>query len=335
MPLAPLPPERRRPPHLGGFTAALFAAPLAVAACGDDGGGGSGGTDGSGGTTSGATGGSDTGTAGGTASGTTGGAGGLGGLVTFTYYTADAETPDPALGFAGGYREGGMGSLWDFYAVQAFQRTFPAPPSDEDTVVDEEIPVPFDWGKTSDWVTAGGGIKLASGEALALACLLPAEDYPVYVAEDSVNLAAACKPDPAAFVPAAPYDLTLYGGDAFEDVLLSGVVRTPPALTVTAPDLSVYNLQVSASEDLEVTWTGEGEAESWVTLRLWDQFGYVLTAHPADDGAFTVPATELQKLTAGPAWITVARERAHDLSFAAGQVTVVTRYETWGYLDLI
>ncbi|RMH00114.1 MAG: hypothetical protein D6705_01435 [Deltaproteobacteria bacterium] len=308
------------------------------AGCGDDGGGDA--TDG--GTTASSTAGTDTsatdagtaGTATTAATGTTTGGGEVGGLLTVTYYLPDAVETEPALGMAGGLRMGGITGIRDFYAVVAFQLTFPTAPSDPDTIEDNEIPVPFSWGQPTDWVAAGNGIKLESGDTSALACLLYVDDdFPVYVAESSDLLDPACAPDPAAFLPETAYDLVVYGGDAFEDARIEGLVSTPPTIEVTGPDLSTYDLPVDTSTDLEITWT-PGDGADRIVIRVWDQFGRMLTAHAADDGSFTLPADRLGGLTEGPGYLTVARERETTVPLPVGSLDVVTRTEVWGYVDL-
>ncbi len=276
----------------------------------------------------------DTGTAGtATAASGTGGNQNAGGLLTFTYYEPDALDPNPALGLAGGLRTGGVNGLVDFFAVYALQLTFPSPPADPDTVEENEIPVPFDWGAPADWVAAGNAMKLEAGDLSALACLLRVDDdYPVYAAEKSDLLDPACAPDPAAFAPQTTYDLLVYGGDAFDDVRFDGVVVTPEHIEVAAPDLSVFDLPLDKTQDLSVTWTaGAGDR---VVIRVWDQYGRMVTAHATDDGSFAIPAQNLAALADGPGYLTVAREMAATVTLPIGPLDVVTRTEIWGYVDL-
>ncbi len=321
------------PSRLRSTIAALLLVP---AACGDDGGGaGTGGTQ----TETGASGsGTDTGTASSSgtataASGTGGNEEGAGGLLTFTYYEPDALDPNPALGLAGGLRTGGVTRVEDFFAVYALQLTFPSPPADPDTVEENEIPVPFDWGAPADWVAAGNAMKLEAGDVSALACLLRVDDdYPVYAAEKSDLLDPACTPDPAAFTPQTAYDLLVYGGDVFDDVRIEGGIVTPEHIEVSAPDLTVFDVPLDKTQDLSVTWTaGAGDR---VVIRVWDQYGRMVTAHATDDGSFTIPAQNLATLADGPGYLTVAREMAATVTLPIGPLDVVTRTEIWGYVDL-
>ncbi len=327
-------PRSRFRPRLAPCRLAAIASLVVPLGCsGDDGQASGTGTGGPTGTDTGtAVGSSDTGTASG--GNTTGGSDEVGGLLTFTYYLPDASDPEPALGFAAGLRAGGIVGIADFYAVYALQRTFPAPPEDPDTVVDDAIPVPFDWGSPDDWVAAGNGIKLSAGDTEALACLLQVDgEYPVYAAEASDLLDPSCAPDPSAFLPETTYALVVYGGGAFEDVRLDGIVSTPPLIEVTEPDLSTYNRPLDLSQDLAVAWTA-GDGTDRIVIRVFDQFGRTITAHAADDGAFTIPAADLASLSVGPGFVTVARERTARAPLPVGTLDVVTRTELWGYVDL-
>ncbi|MEZ4381792.1 MAG: hypothetical protein R3A79_10600 [Nannocystaceae bacterium] len=261
--------------------------------------------------------------------------GDLRGLIDFTYAPADALIDEPLLGIAGAYRMEAL-ALDNLYALVGLQLNLPAAPEALDTVV-EYAPLPFDWGKADTWIAAGNGIRLSPpAGADGLACLtLADDDYPLYLAADSAALDPECAPDPAAWIPASPYDLEIYGGDLFDDALLRGVVTTPAELVVSAPALDVFDLPIDPGAALDVAWEAGDDAEARVVIRLWDQYGQGVVAAAADDGAFSIPAANLAALSAGPGFLTVARERAHTINFSAGQLRVITRYERWGYVDIL
>lgn len=259
----------------------------------------------------------------------------MSGLLTFTFNPADASGTADGLGLAGAWRSGGFGDLDDFWSVFALQRTFPRAPADADTVRADGIPEPFEWGLLSSWTIAGTAMKLVSGDVEALACRISVDEgYPVYVASSSAMSDPACAPDPADFVPGSSYDLVVYGGDAFADALATAAISAPAALEITSPDAAIYDVDVDSTADLEIAWTGDADG-SMVVIRLWDQYGTLVTATANDDGSFTLPAAELSALTLGPAWLTVARERAADLVLPETQIRVVARYEAWAYLELV
>ena len=81
-------------------------------------------------------------------------------------------------------------------------------------------------------------------------------------------------------------------------------------------------------------WSGDADG-SRLVIRLWDQYGALLTATAADDGSYTLPTAELGTLAPGPAWLTVARENVAEVPLPETTVHVVVRYEAWAYLELI
>jgi hypothetical protein len=280
----------------------------------------------------------DTGsTSGGTGEGTTGGepGGDLRGLVDFTYIPADAAVDEPLVGIAGAYRMEAL-AVDNLYALVGLQLHLPGAPEALDTIV-EYAPLPFEWGKADTWIAAGNGIRLSAPEVSdGLACLTMADgDYPLYLAADSAALDPACAPDPASWLPGSAYDLAIYGGELFDDALFSGLVSTPAELVISAPDLDVFDLPIDTKGALDLAWEAGSDAEARVVIRVWDQYGQGLVAAAADDGAFSIPAANLAAFSAGPGFITVARERAHTINFSAGQLRVITRYERWGYVDLL
>ncbi len=260
--------------------------------------------------------------------------GDLRGLVNFIYYPADAAVDQALLGVAGAYRMEEF-AFDDIYALAGLQLHQPMPPAVVDSV-EEFAPLPFEWGPSSSWIAAGNGIRLArSGGGVGLACLTLADDaYPLYLAAESDAFDPACAPDPAAWVPETDYNLALYGGELFEDEILAGV-RTPAVLSVSAPDLSVYNLVVDTTSDLKLAWVAGEDPAAQIIIRVWDQYGQGLVVKASDDGEFTVPAANLAAISGGPGFVTLARERRHTISFSAGSVRALTRYEVWGYVDFI
>ena len=261
---------------------------------------------------------------------------GLRAHLDFTLLAPDALDPAPLLGMAGAYHRVGLATD-DVYALQALQLSLPRPPAAPDTI-EEHPPTPYPWGLAADWVSAGTAIKLVHPDVGdALACRRLADDaYPVYLAEAAAGAPPECAPDPARWLPDADYQLVLYGGDAFEDRVITGRVSTPPALVVTAPDLLVYDLAVDTAADLAFTWEpGDPDAGDRIVIQIWDQYDQLVSVHAADDGAFTVPAARLAALSGGLGFVTVARERVRDVPFVGGAVRVITRYQAWGYIDLV
>ncbi len=269
-----------------------------------------------------------------TTEGSTGEPGGdLRGLVNFIYYPADAATDEALLGVAGAYRMEEF-AFDDIYALAGLQLHQPVPPATVDSL-EEFAPTPFEWGFASSWIAAGNGIGLGRSEGVGLACLTMADDsYPLYLAAESDAFDPACAPDPAVWVPEAEYTLALYGGELFDDEIVEGV-RTPAVLSVSAPDLSVYNLEVDSKTGLDLAWVAGDDPAARIIIRVWDQYGQGLVATASDDGDFTVPAANLAALSGGPGYVTIARELRHTINFSAGSVRVLTRYEVWGYVDFI
>lgn len=274
----------------------------------------------------------------------TGGPGGTGGpdievgpnfgLLSFTYYPATASGLPEELGMAGAWRTAAF-TTDDFYAVQAWSMHLPPPPAKADTLENNMIPAPYEWGKKDTWVTSGNAIKLRKDGAESVACLAVVDaTYPVYVSDDAEGFDPACAPDPTRWTPGA-YDLVAFGGETWDDVVLPGAVVAPAALTVTGPLVEESLHPVDRASDLAIAWDADGAPEDRVVIRLIDTFGQTLTAHAADDGSFTIPAAELGKLTPGPATLTIARERIHDIGLPAGTLRVAVRYEVWTDPDLL
>lgn len=255
------------------------------------------------------------------------------GLLTFTFYPADASPSPAQLGMAGAWRTEPF-TTDDFYAVRSLALYFPAPPAEADTLEVHELSA-YDWGKADAWVTLGNGLRLTSADADALACLQVLEDsYPVYLSDDAAFFDKACAPDPAQWQPATAYDLTAYGGEAFADQTREAAITTPGELVVTAPAVDVFDFPLEQAKGLEIKWGADDDPDDRIIIRMWDQFGRQLVVHASDDGSYTIAAAELTKLAAGPATLTVARERSRELGLAAGNLRVVARTELWAYPDL-
>lgn len=263
-------------------------------------------------------------------------------VLTVTFTAAHPLSDGDAVGMAGGYRieEVGWDGREDLYSPVAYQLAFEAPPETPDTLV-SAAPVPvFDWGLIDDWRTAGNGMKLRQGEGgpELLACLVPAGNvtgtYPVYRSSGAAGVAAECQPSPGSWAASTVYDVVLYGGELFEDNVLPERVTTPPALVVTAPDLSTFDAPLPVDQDLSITWEAGDDPEARVIIRVIDQNANAITVHAADDGDFTIPSAELAGLTLGPVDLVIARERSDRVQFTNGGLTVLSRYERWGFFDL-
>ena len=263
------------------------------------------------------------------------------GILTVTFTPANPHVDHDVVGLAGAYRstEVGWDDTLDLYSPLAYLLAFPAPPDDLDTLVPAQ-PVPvFDWGDDDDWLVAGNGMKLRAGEdgPELLACLLAAGNqgqYPVYRSSAAMGVPAECNPAATAWSSATVYDVVAYGGDLFEDNVLPARVTTPPELVVTGPDLDGFETQLPADEDLVVTWEAGDDPEARIVIRVVDADTNVITVSAADDGEFTIPAAELGALTLGPLDLLVARERTDRVQLTAGGLTVLTRFERWGFFDL-
>lgn len=256
------------------------------------------------------------------------------GVLTFTRYPADASGAPELLGLAAAWRTE-PSATDDFYAVRAFDQFFPPAPADVDALV-RSAPAVYDWGRPDAWVTLGNGVRLAGGAGEdPLACLqVYRGEYPLYLADAAEFIDPACAPDPARWQAGTAYDLVVYGGDMFEDSDVPGAVVTPTALAVTAPDLATFDFPLDRTRDLELAWEPGDPDHERVVVRLWDRDGVMLTAHAADDGAYTIPAAELAALATGAVTLTVARERVADLGLLPGRLRVVARHELWAYPDL-
>lgn len=263
------------------------------------------------------------------------------GILTVTFTPANAHVDHDVVGLAGAYRnaEVGWDDTLDLYSPLAYLLAFPPPPDDLDTLV-PAAPVPvFDWGDDEDWLAAGNGMKLrqSGGGPQLLACLLAAGNqgqYPVYRSSAAMGVAAACNPEASAWSSATTYDVVAYGGDLFEDNTLPDRVTTPPELVVTAPDLGGFEAPLAADEDLVITWEAGDDPDARIVIRVVDADTNVITVTADDDGEFSIPAAELGALTLGPLDLLVARERTDRVQLTAGGLTVLTRFERWGFFDL-
>jgi len=259
-------------------------------------------------------------------------------VLTVTFTPQNSLSGGDVLGMAGGYRiaEVGWVGSEDLYSPVAYQLAFPTPPETADTLLPAE-PVPvFEWGDDEDWLLAGNGMKLRGGEdgPEILACLLTSGDYPLYRTSTAMGVPAECAPDSASWSPATTYDVVLYGGELFEDNVLLERITTPPALSVTAPDLSVFNAGVPQDQDLAIAWSAGDDPEARIIIRVIDDNDNVITVHAADDGDYVIPAAELGALVTGPLDLSIARERTDRVQFTDGGLTVLSRTEHWGFFDL-
>lgn len=255
------------------------------------------------------------------------------GVLTFTLYPADASGSPEQLGMAGAWRTEAA-TTDDFFAVRSLGLFFPLAPNDPDTL-EVHDPATYEWGKAETWVALGNGVRLRGDGGDALACLqLVKTSFPVYLSDSVEFLDPACAPDPARWQPGATYDLVSYGGEEFADQSRAGAVTTPTALTLTSPAIDEFDFPLEKTKDLQLAWTADGGEGDRVVIRVWDQFGRQIVVHAADDGSQDIPAAELDKLAAGPATLTIAREHVSELGLEPGNLRVVARHETWAYPDL-
>lgn len=284
------------------------------------------------------------------------GEGDVRGILTFTLYPADAITNEDIVGMAGAYRDiadnpdHDFSTIDDFFALWGLSTAFPPPPAEEDGLQHDGLLPDFDWGAPTDWLLAGNAMKLRLPDSAAHACLLyrggspqvafpPGSDmmvpnYPIYASSYSSLQPEGCSPEAATWLPDTEYDLVLYGGELFEDNSLTGQVHTPPVFEITAPNFDEYQRPVDSMVDLEIAWSGEGNPDNRIVIRVWDMFGRTFSIHADDDGSYVIPAADLQMLELGPITVTVARENIENVPFTDGVVKVTTRYEVWGYFDL-
>ena len=263
------------------------------------------------------------------------------GVLTVAFTPAHALVDHDVVGLAGAYRSAEVGweGAEDLYSPIAYQLAFPTPPDELDTLVPAEPMPVFDWGDEDDWLVAGNGMKLRQGEGgpELLACLLVAGNqgqYPVYRSSAAMGVAEECSPAATAWSSATTYDVVLYGGDLFEDNVLLERVTTPPELVVTAPDLADFDAPLPADQDLTIAWETGDDPYARIVIRVIDADTNVITVSAADDGEFTIPAAELGALTLGALELLVARERTDRVQFTDGGLTVLTRFERWGFFDL-
>ncbi|WAS92137.1 hypothetical protein [Nannocystis punicea] len=257
------------------------------------------------------------------------------GLLNFTFYPETAGGLPAELGMAGAWRTEPF-TTDDFFAVQAWGMHLPPPPEEANTVVNNSIPAPYDWGKDETWITGGNALKLRGAAGESLACLVLVQDtFPVYFSDDAEFFDPLCAPDPAKWVADDAYDVIAFGGEGKDDIVLPAAVTAPPALTVTAPDVATSLFEHDRATDLDIDWEANGGQANRVVIRLIDTYGQMLTAHAVDDGSFTIPSAELTKLAPGPATLTISREQSFDLGLPDGDLRVVLRYEVWADPDLI
>ena len=99
-------------------------------------------------------------------------------------------------------------------------------------------------------------------------------------------------------------------------------------------DLDEFDAPLPVDQDLVITWEPGDDPEARIIIRVVDTDTNVITVNAVDDGDFTIPAAELAALTVGPMDLVIARERTDRVQFTAGGLTVLGRYERWGFFDL-
>lgn len=263
-------------------------------------------------------------------------------MLQFTYSPAHALRGDDVVGIAGGYRTAEASwAVEDFYSPTQYLLAFPdAPSAPDSTAVDAMLPA-FDYGVPGDWIEAGNGMLLTRSDGMGsvTGCLRNIDivdadgttSVPIYVSGKVGD--NQCSGHASVWEPSTLFDVVLYGGDAFGDNTLSERVMTPPALEVTSPNLDMVRATIPAGSPLSFAWDAS-EVDTRVVIRVVDSAGAVISAHAIDDGSFAIPAADLQMLQPGPIDLVIARERSDRMLFSDGGITVVSRYERWGFFEL-
>ena len=268
----------------------------------------------------------------------------------FTYVAASSLVAEDQVGIAAAYRtaDEGWDGLEDFYSPVVYQYAFPAVPEEDTTSQDGPVPA-FEWGSETDWILAGPALRLhrGLGGPTITACLVnlfPTEDnptgYPLY--QTLTSMEPQCIPDAEAWEPRALYDLELLGGDRFESNYLFERIETPRAINDLSLrqdgnniDIDTLGAQVDSTLDLRFEWNGPGSgADTRIVIRLVDGDNNLVTAHAADDGDYTIAASDLEALNPGTLDVLVSRERTDRLIFTDGGIRAVSRYERWGFLEI-
>lgn len=266
----------------------------------------------------------------------------LHGLLQVTFSPAHPLRSADALGMSGGYRT--AEASWaaeDFYSPIFYLLPFPNAPAAVDSVAYDMALTAFDFGGEADWVAAGNGMILRRSDEMGsvVACRQDyvvdtegsAGTFPIYATGSSGD--PQCIAEPSVWAAETEFDVLLFGGQAFGTNELLGRVTTPPDLEVTSPDLATLDQVIPASSDLAFAWNASG-VDTRIVIRIVDQAGAVLSAHAMDDGAFTISAADLSMLQPGAIDVIVARERSDRMLFTDGGLTVVSRYERWGFFEL-
>ena len=127
--------------------------------------------------------------------------------------------------------------------------------------------------------------------------------------------------------------LVLFGGELYADHQLLARVTTPPALELSSPNFMATGVVINAADGLALSWNAS-EADTRIIIHVIDSVGAVLSAHAADDGAYTISGGDLSMLFPGTIDVIVAREREDRMLFSEGGITVKTRHEQWGFFEL-
>ncbi len=258
------------------------------------------------------------------------------GLLTFTRYEPEGDPERAFVGLAGAWRNDEFPTD-DLYAVVALEQTFPSPPELLDSFENNHIPMPFEWGDAKQWVELGNAVKLtASGAPAGLACLSRVgtlHKFPVYLASQAPGFDSACAPRLDAWVESGSYELVLYGGDVFDNVVQPDAVPGVARIEVLVPALG-SDVTIDRELELELAWSSDDDDQDRVVFRAWDQYGSMVTANVHDDGNFVFPLGALAELSPGPGWFSLARERSEDVGFPHGMLRAVVRHEVRAKLEI-
>lgn len=112
--------------------------------------------------------------------------------------------------------------------------------------------------------------------------------------ESNMLYRLAAPNDPADVARGVSYDVQFPGGQDVAEHTWSGKLYLPPAVDVTAPDLTA-ELVLTPGEDLSLTWTPGADGILYVVAA--DASGEsTLFCRVKDDGSFVVPSSDLDTL---------------------------------------
>lgn len=269
------------------------------------------------------------------------------GLLTVTQYPEDAAGFPEVVELAAGLRSEPFEGIEDFVSIVHLQTTFAPPEGSADELIVGPAATPWSFEPASSWLLAGDGITLRGRSEASLGSSINGcrrsignfSEFPVYLTggEEAPEI---CRSDAQGYVGASDYELVVFGASLFEDEVAPEALPTPEPFTVSAPDLTVFDLQVDRTQALDLAWSSPEldelaeEVQGRFVVRLWDEGGTIATVIAEDDGELSIPSDVLMQFEVGLATITFARETLARASLSVGSVDVVMREEHWGYLEL-